>query len=62
MENKLIQKKLDNIEVRCQKCKVRSYSFCRCLNEDKLEYFSKISTEKHFINKENNKSKIYFKK
>jgi len=53
MENKLIQKKLDNIEVKCQKCKVRSYSFCRCLNEDKLEYFSKISTEKNFTNREN---------
>jgi CRP/FNR family transcriptional regulator len=53
MENKLIQKKLDAIEVKCQKCKVRSYSFCRCLNEDKLEYFSKISTEKNFTNREN---------
>ena len=31
---------------RCSECKIRSYSFCRCLQEDKLKEFSNISTEK----------------
>ena len=38
---------------RCKICKVRTYSFCRCLNEDRLEFFSNISFEKNFINGEN---------
>ena len=38
---------------RCTLCKVRTYSFCRCLSEDKLKLFSNISFEKNFSNKEN---------
>ena len=38
---------------RCNICKIRSYSFCRCLNDDELEVFSKISFQKNYTNKEN---------
>jgi len=39
-------------EIRCSVCKIRSYSFCRCLPDEKLEVFSKISSEKEFNDKE----------
>ena len=38
---------------RCSECNIRPYSFCRCLKEEKLKEFSKISSEKKFKNKEN---------
>ena len=38
---------------RCNICKVRTYSFCRCLDEGKLQVFSNISFEKSFSNGEN---------
>ena len=38
---------------RCSICKVRTYSFCRCLDEDKLKDFSNVSFEKSFLNKQN---------
>ena len=38
---------------RCSDCNIRPYSFCRCLQEDKLKEFSKISSEKKFQNKSN---------
>ena len=38
---------------RCNICKIRSYSFCRCLNDDDLEVFSKISFQKKYADKEN---------
>jgi len=38
---------------RCSLCKIRSYSFCRCLKEDELKVFSNISSEKKFSDKEN---------
>ena len=38
---------------RCSLCKIKSYSFCRCLNDDQLEIFSKVSFEKKFTDKEN---------
>ena len=38
---------------RCSECNIRSYSFCRCLEEDKLKEFSHISSEKKFENKVN---------
>ncbi len=38
---------------RCSICKVRTYSFCRCLDEDKLKDFSNVSFEKTFLNKQN---------
>ena len=44
------EEKLTN---RCTICKVRTYSFCRCLDGEKLNYFSKVSFEKNFSNKEN---------
>ncbi len=37
---------------RCSICKIRAYSFCRCLSEDKLQVFSKISFEKKYTNKQ----------
>ena len=37
---------------RCTICKIRAYSFCRCLSEDKLQLFSKISFEKKYTNKQ----------
>ena len=43
----------ENIKTRCTICKIRSYSFCRCLDEDRLQKFSKISSEKKYTNKEN---------
>jgi len=38
---------------RCALCGIRPYSFCRCLNEDELEVFSKISSERMFSNGSN---------
>ena len=43
----------ETIKTRCNICKIRSYSFCRCLDEERLEKFSKISSEKNYTNKEN---------
>ena len=37
---------------KCAICKIRSYSFCRCLHDDQLKIFSGISTEKEFEDKE----------
>ena len=37
---------------RCALCKIRAYSFCRCLSEDKLQIFSKISFEKKYTDKQ----------
>ena len=45
--------KNNNVKNRCNICKIRSYSFCRCLNDDQLEVFSKVSFEKKYTNKEN---------
>ena len=42
-----------NEKSRCSECNIRSYSFCRCLQEDKLKEFSNISSEKKFQNKAN---------
>ena len=36
---------------RCAVCKIRSYSFCRCLPDDRLKAFAKISEEKDFEDK-----------
>jgi hypothetical protein len=38
---------------RCALCGIRAYSFCRCLNEDELKVFSKISSERMFSDKQN---------
>ena len=37
---------------RCVVCKIRTYSFCRCLPEEKLKTFAKISDEKEFEDKD----------
>jgi len=42
----------DKSTTRCAICKIRSYSFCRCLHDDQLKIFSGISTEKEFKDKE----------
>jgi len=44
----IVQTKQHN---RCSICKIRSYSFCRCLEEDELKDFEKISIERNFTNK-----------
>ncbi len=41
-----------NISTRCAICKIRSYSFCRCLHDDQLKIFSEISFEKEFKNRQ----------
>jgi CRP/FNR family transcriptional regulator len=38
---------------RCNVCKIRSYSFCRCLKDEQLKIFSEISSERIYKNKEN---------
>ena len=43
----------DTLATRCASCKVRPYSFCRCLKEEELRYFAGISLEKKFTNKQN---------
>jgi len=43
---------LDQKRIRCAVCKIRPYSFCRCLPEEKLKYFSGISVEREFKNKQ----------
>ncbi len=44
----------DNLgHTRCALCGIRPYSFCRCLNEDELKIFSKISSERMFSDKQN---------
>ena len=43
---------LDQSKTRCAVCKIRSYSFCRCLPEEKLKVFSEISKERDFKDKE----------
>jgi CRP/FNR family transcriptional regulator len=50
-ESKLVENQ--TLINRCTICKVRTFSFCRCLDEPKLQHFSNISFEKKFINKEN---------
>ena len=44
--------KSDKNQTRCAICEIRSYSFCRCLKDDQLNIFSKISSEKEFKNKQ----------
>jgi len=43
----------DDYKSRCNICKIRTYSFCRCLPEDKLKFFSNISFEKQYSDKQN---------
>ena len=43
----------EEINNRCRICKIRTYSFCRCLKDDKLEVFSRISYEKNYKDKQN---------
>jgi CRP/FNR family transcriptional regulator len=45
--------KAENKHTRCSVCKIRSYSFCRCLKEHELKVFSDISFEKKFSDKKN---------
>ena len=47
-----IVEKTNHVNVRCANCEIRSYSFCRCLRENQLNEFSKISNEKEFENKQ----------
>ena len=45
--------KHDERKNRCNICKIRTYSFCRCLSEDKLKLFTHISFEKEYYDKQN---------
>jgi len=38
---------------RCNVCKIRSYSFCRCLKDEQLKIFSEISSERNFVDNQN---------
>ena len=38
---------------RCSLCKIRSYSFCRCLKDGQLKIFSEISSDRTHTNREN---------
>jgi len=51
MENVLISDSNSLEKSRCAICKIRSYSFCRCLPEERLKDFAKISEEKEFEDK-----------
>ncbi len=44
---------LETSHTRCSLCKIRSYSFCRCLHDDELKVFQEISTEKKYENNQN---------
>jgi CRP/FNR family transcriptional regulator len=50
--NAPLEKNLKKPSTRCAICKIRSYSFCRCLHDDQLKIFSEISTEKEFGDKQ----------
>ena len=50
--SKALIEDLNQTKARCAVCKIRSYSFCRCLPEEKLKYLSGISVEKEFKNKQ----------
>jgi CRP/FNR family transcriptional regulator len=43
---------LKKIAPRCAVCKIKSYSFCRCLLDDQLKVFANISEEKEFKDKQ----------
>ena len=45
-------KSIKESQIRCSVCKIRSYSFCRCLPEEKLKVFSDISKEIEFKDKQ----------
>ena len=47
-----LEKNLKKLSARCAVCKIRSYSFCRCLHDDQLKVFSEISAEKEFRDKQ----------
>ena len=50
--NAPLEKNLKKRSTRCAVCKIRSYSFCRCLHDDQLKVFSEISDEKEFRDKQ----------
>jgi CRP/FNR family transcriptional regulator len=43
---------LKKIAPKCAVCKIKSYSFCRCLLDDQLKVFANISEEKEFKDKQ----------
>ena len=45
--------KSENDINRCNVCKIRSYSFCRCLKDEQLKIFSEISSERNFVDNQN---------
>ena len=49
--NNSLESNLKKTSPRCAVCKIRSYSFCRCLHDDQLKIFSEISFEEVFKDK-----------
>ncbi len=48
----LSEKGLNKEHDRCTICKIKSYSFCRCLQDEQLKVFSGITAEKEFKDKQ----------
>jgi len=47
-----LEKGLNKSQDRCTICKIKSYSFCRCLQDEQLKVFSGITGEKEFKDKQ----------
>ncbi len=47
-----LEKGLNKAHDRCTICKIKSYSFCRCLQDEQLKVFSGITGEKEFKDKQ----------
>ena len=47
MKPGLSEKKNSNSEIKCLSCLARANSFCKCIAQDKLNDFSKISSQKN---------------
>ncbi len=47
-----LEKELHKAHNRCTICKIKSYSFCRCLKDEQLKVFSGITGEKEFKDKQ----------
>jgi len=48
MEPGLSEKKNNNSTIKCLTCSAKAHSFCKCIVQDKLSDFSKISSQKKF--------------
>ena len=46
----MMKQNSETLHTRCSLCKIRSYSFCRCLYDNDLKIFHDISTQKNYTN------------